>query len=182
MLFIALLVALAAVVFAVVVLAEEWGGATYAIHGFGHLLGNLTLAGVFLSGIIITAVFFVALWLASLSSMMRRRASNRRRAESRAAREEHEGLLTERDRLARELQAERAARANAAGTGAAAAGAAGAGTAGSAGSAGSRTIDLDERERLAHEQAYREAYPTGTYEEGTYDQRAADDAAHRHTV
>jgi len=172
MLFIALLVALAAVVFVVVVLAEDWGGATYAIHGFGHLLGNLTLAGVFLSGIIITAVFFVALWVASLSSMMRRRASNRRRAESRAAREEHEGLLTERDRLARELETERAARANAAG-------AAGAGT------AGPRSIDLDERERLAHEQAYHEPYPAGTYQEGTYDQydqRAADDAAHRHTV
>ena len=67
MLFIGLLIALAAAVFAAVVLAEDWGGATYAIHGFGHVLGNLTLAGIFLSGIIVTAIFFLALWLASVS-------------------------------------------------------------------------------------------------------------------
>lgn len=169
MLFLALLVAVAAVVFAVVVLAEDWGGATYAIHGFGHLLGNLTLAGVFLSGIIITAVFFVALWLASISSMMRHRASHRRRAENRAVREEREGLVTERDRLARELEAERAAHANTA----------------AAAAAAPRPIDLDERERLAREQAY-QPYPAepsqeGAYQQGASDQRAAEDAR-RHTV
>lgn len=114
MLFIGLLIALAAAVFAAVVLAQDWGGTTYAIHGFGHVLGNLTLAQIFLWGIIITAIFFAALWLASLSSMLRRRASARRRAENRAVREERESLLTERDRLARELEAERGARGTAA--------------------------------------------------------------------
>lgn len=113
MLFIGLLIALAAAVFAAVVLAEDWGGATYTIHGFGHVLGNLTLAQIFLSGIILTAIFFMALWLASVSSMLRRRASARRRAEHRAVREEHDNLMAERDRLARELEAERAGRASA---------------------------------------------------------------------
>ena len=155
MLFIGLLIALAAAVFAAVVLAEDWGGATYAIHGFGHVLGNLTLAGIFLSGIIVTAIFFLALWLASVSSIMRRRASNRRRAETRAAREEREGLIGERDRLARELEAERAAH----GTAVTAAD-------GTTATVADRTIDLDERERLA-----------------AYDQRSVvDDESRTHQV
>ncbi len=108
MLIIGLLIALAAAVFAAVLLAEDWGGATYTINGFGRVLGHLTLAEIFLSGIILTAIFFMALWLASVSSKMRRRASARRRAENRAIREEHESTLAERDRLARELDAERA--------------------------------------------------------------------------
>jgi len=110
MLFIGLLIALAAAVFAGVVLAESWGGATYAIHGFGHYLGSLTLAGIFLAGIIITTIFFLALYMASVSGRMRRRASARRRAEQRSMREEHENAIAERDRLARELEAERASR------------------------------------------------------------------------
>jgi len=101
---------LAAAVFAGVVLAESWGGATYAIHGFGHYLGSLTLAGIFLAGIIITTIFFLALYMASVSGRMRRRASARRRAEQRSMREEHENAIAERDRLARELEAERASR------------------------------------------------------------------------
>jgi uncharacterized membrane protein len=165
MLFIGLLIALAAVVFAVVVLAEDWGGATYTIHGFGHVLGHLTLAGIFLCGIIITAIFFAALWMASVSSMMRRRASNRRRAEHRAVRDERESLLDERDRLARELDAERAAHGadNAAYTDREVAGGGGRHA---VRSDGGRTIDLDERERLA-----------------AYDERAAaEDPSRRHTV
>lgn len=110
MLFIGLLIALAAAVFAGVVLAENWGGVTYAIHGFGYHLGSLTLAGIFLAGIIITTIFFVAMYMASVSGRMRRRASARRRAEHRSLREEHENLVAERDRLARELEAERAGR------------------------------------------------------------------------
>jgi uncharacterized membrane protein len=110
MLIIGLLIALAAAVFAGVVLAEDWGGATYAIHGFGHYLGSLTLAGIFLAGIIITTIFFLALYMASVSGRMHRRASARRRAEHRSMREEHENTVAERDRLARELEAERATR------------------------------------------------------------------------
>ena len=116
MLFIGLLIALAAAVFAGVVLAENWGGVTYAIHGFGYHLGSLTLAGIFLAGIIITTIFFVAMYMASVSGRMRRRASARRRAEHRSLREEHENLVAERDRLARELDTERANRSTAAGT------------------------------------------------------------------
>jgi hypothetical protein len=112
MLIIGLLIALAAAIFVAVVLAEDWGGATYTIHGFGHTLGNLTLAEIFLSGIIITAIFFAALWLASVSNRMRRRASARRRAETRSMREEHENAIADRDRLARELEAERASHAS----------------------------------------------------------------------
>jgi hypothetical protein len=166
MLFIGLLIALAAVVFAVVVLAEDWGGATYTIHGFGHVLGHLTLAGVFLCGIILTAIFFAALWMASVSGRMRHRASTRRRAENRAMRGERESLIDERDRLARELEAERAARgtdrdaayvddsAPRRGVGRHA-----------VGSDTRRTIDLDERERLANDE-----------------RAAADDPSPRHTV
>jgi hypothetical protein len=110
MLFIGLLIALAAGVFAGVVLAQNWGGASHTIHGFGATLGSLTLAEIFLAGIILTAIFFLALWLASTSARMRRRASARRRAEHRSVREEHEAALADRDRLARELEAERARR------------------------------------------------------------------------
>ncbi len=110
MLIIGLLIALAAAVFAGVVLAEDWGGATYAIHGFGYNLGSLTLAGIFLAGIIITAIFFLALYMASVSGRMHRRASARRRAEHRSLREEHDSTVAERDRLARELEDERARR------------------------------------------------------------------------
>lgn len=118
MLFIGLLIAVAAAVFAGVVLAQNWGGTSHSIDGFGATLGSLTLAEIFLAGIILTAIFFLALWLASTSARMRRRASARRRAEHRSVREEHEAALADRDRLARELEAERASR-----------GAAGAGTA-----------------------------------------------------
>lgn len=107
MLLIGLLIALAAAVFAGVLLAQDWGGASYAINGFGHHLGNLTLAGIFLAGIIITTIFFFALYMASVSGRMRRRASARRRAEHRSLREDHENVVAERDRLARELDAQR---------------------------------------------------------------------------
>jgi len=112
MLIVGLLIAIAAVVFAVVVLTEDWGGATYAIHGFGHVLGHLTLAGIFLSGVILTAAFFFGLWLASVSGLMRRRASRRRRAETRATREQYDAIAADRDRLARDLETERATHAN----------------------------------------------------------------------
>lgn len=115
MLFIGLLIAVAAAVFAGVVLAQNWGGTSHSIDGFGATLGSLTLAEIFLAGIILTTIFFLALWLASTSARMRRRASARRRAEHRSVREEHEAALADRDRLARELEAERARR-GAAGT------------------------------------------------------------------
>ena len=108
MIFLGLLIALAAAAFSAVVLAQNWGGATHTIHGFGATLGSLTLAEIFLAGIILTAIFFLALWLASLSTRMRRRASMRRREETRSVHEEREGLVADRDRLARELEAERA--------------------------------------------------------------------------
>ena len=108
MIFLGLLIALAAAAFGAVVLTQNWGGATHTIHGFGATLGSLTLAEIFLAGIILTAIFFLALWLAGLSTRMRRRASIRRREETRSVREEREGLVADRDRLARELEAERA--------------------------------------------------------------------------
>ena len=110
MLIIGLLIAAAAAAFAAVVLSENWGGATYAVHGFGHNLGSYTLSWIFLAGIILTAIFFFAMWVAGASTRMRRRASMRRRAETRAMREEHEAALADRDRLARELETERAGR------------------------------------------------------------------------
>lgn len=110
MLIIGLLIAAAAAAFAAVVLSENWGGAVYTVHGFGHTLGSLTLSWIFLCGIIIAAIFFFAMWMASASTRMRHRASMRRRAETRAIREEHEAALADRDRLARELEAERAGR------------------------------------------------------------------------
>jgi len=109
MLLIGLLIVVAAAAFAGVLVSENWGGSTYAIKGFGHVLGHYTLAQIFLSGIVLTAIFFFGLWAASVSTRLRRRASSRRRAESRAAREEHDELVAERDKLARDLEAQRAA-------------------------------------------------------------------------
>ena len=105
MLLIGLLILVAAAVFAGVLISENWGGGTFAIKGFGHVLGHYTLAQIFISGIVLTAIFFLGLWAASVSTRIRRRASSRRRAESRTAREEHDELVAERDRLARELAA-----------------------------------------------------------------------------
>ena len=109
MLILGLLIVVAAAAFAGVVVSENWGGGTYAVKGFGHVLGHYTLAQIFLSAVVITAIFFFGLWAASVSTRLRRRASSRRRAESRAAREEHDELVAERDKLARELAAQRAA-------------------------------------------------------------------------
>jgi uncharacterized membrane protein len=112
MLLIGLLIAVAVVVFVGVVLAENWGGSTFTVDGFGRVLGHLTLAEIFLAGVVLTALFFVALWMMSISSRLRRRASSRRRAETRAAREEHDSLVAERDRLSTELEAARVGRAD----------------------------------------------------------------------
>jgi uncharacterized membrane protein len=109
MLLIGLLILVAAAAFAGVLISENWGGGTFAIKGFGHVLGHYTLAQIFISGIVLTAIFFFGLWAASVSTRLRRRASGRRRAENRAAREEHDELVAERDKLARELAAQRAA-------------------------------------------------------------------------
>jgi uncharacterized membrane protein len=109
MLLIGLLIVVAAAAFAGAVVSENWGGNTYTVHGFGHVLGHLTLAEIFLSAVILTTIFFLGLWVASVSSRIRRRTSSRRRAEARATREERDALLAERDRLARELDTERAA-------------------------------------------------------------------------
>jgi uncharacterized membrane protein len=105
MLLIGLLILVAAAAFAGVLISENWGGGTFAIKGFGHVLGHYTLAQIFISGIVLTTIFFFGLWAASVSTRIRRRASSRRRAESRAAREEHDELVAERDKLARELAA-----------------------------------------------------------------------------
>jgi len=109
MLIIGLLIVVAAAAFAGVVVSENWGGGTYAVKGFGHVLGHYTLAQIFLSAAALTAIFFFGLWAASVSTRLRRRASSRRRAENRAAREEHDELVAERDKLARELAAQQAA-------------------------------------------------------------------------
>ena len=109
MLIIGLLIVVTAAALAGVVVSENWGGGTYAVKGFGHVLGHYTLAQIFLSAVVLTTIFFFGLWAASVSTRLRRRASSRRRAESRAAREEHDELVAERDRLARELAAQRAA-------------------------------------------------------------------------
>jgi uncharacterized membrane protein len=109
MLIIGLLIVVAAAAFAGVVVSENWGGSTYAVKGFGHVLGHYTLAQIFLSAVVVTAIFFFGLWAASVSTRLRRRASSRRRAENRAAREEHDELVAERDNLARQLAAQRAA-------------------------------------------------------------------------
>lgn len=105
MLLIGLLILVAAAAFAGVLISENWGGGTFAIKGFGHVLGHYTLAQIFISGIVLTAIFFFGLWAASVSTRLRRRASSRRRAENRATREEHDELVAERDKLARELAA-----------------------------------------------------------------------------
>lgn len=108
MLIIGLLIVVAAAAFAGVVVSENWGGPTYTVKGFGHVLGHYTLAQIFLSAVVLTAIFCFGLWAASVSTRLRRRASSRRRAENRAAREEHDGLVAERDKLARDLAAQRA--------------------------------------------------------------------------
>jgi uncharacterized membrane protein len=110
MFLIGLLIMVAVAVFVGFVISDNWGGATSSISGFGHTLGHLTLAGIFIAGIASAAVFFIALWLVTVSSRMRRRASKSRRAETRAAREERDALQVERDRLSTELEAERASR------------------------------------------------------------------------
>jgi hypothetical protein len=109
MLLIGLLIMAAAAVFAGVLLSENWGGTTYQVDGFGHVLGHLTLAEIFIAGLALMAIFVLGVWSVSVSSRMRKRASGRRRAENRAAREERDALLAERDRLAKELAATRAA-------------------------------------------------------------------------
>jgi hypothetical protein len=104
MLILGFLIVVAVAVFAGVVLSDNWGGSTVSINGFGHVLGHLTMAEIFLSGVVLTAIFFIGAWLIMLSSRMRRRASRSRRAETRAARQEREEMAAERDRLARELE------------------------------------------------------------------------------
>ena len=104
MLILGFLIVVAVAVFAGVVLSDNWGGSTVSITGFGHTLGHLTMAEIFLSGVVLTAIFFVGAWLIMLSSRMRRRASRSRRAETRAARQEREEIAAERDRLAGELE------------------------------------------------------------------------------
>ena len=104
MLILGFLIVVAVAVFAGVVLSDNWGGSTVSIAGFGHTLGHLTMAEIFLSGVVLTAIFFVGAWLIMLSSRMRRRASRSRRAETRAARQEREEIAAERDRLAGELE------------------------------------------------------------------------------
>ena len=108
MLILGFLIVVAVAVFAGVVLSDNWGGSTTSIAGFGHVLGHLTMAEVFLSGVVLTAIFFVGAWLIMLSSRMRRRASRTRRAETRVARQEREEIAAERDRLAGELEKARA--------------------------------------------------------------------------
>jgi len=109
MLLIGLLIMAAAAVFAGVLLSENWGGTTYQVDGFGHVLGHLTLAEIFIAGLALMVIFVLGVWSVSVSSRIRKRASGRRRAETRAAREERDALLADRDRLANELAASRKA-------------------------------------------------------------------------
>jgi hypothetical protein len=109
MLIIGLLIVVAAAVFGAVELAQNWGGPTYTIHGFGQTLGHFTLAEIFLAGIVLTAIFFVGLWIAAVSSRIRRRAAQQRRVEARDAKADREAAIADRDRLATALQRERAA-------------------------------------------------------------------------
>src|SRR5664279_2209038 len=109
MLLIGLLIMAAAAVFAGVLLSENWGGTTYQVDGFGHVLGHLTLAEIFIAGLALMVIFVLGVWSVSVSSRIRKRASGRRRAETRAAREERDALLADRDRLASELAASRKA-------------------------------------------------------------------------
>ena len=103
---IGLLVAAAAAVFVAVVTIEDWGGPAYTIHGFGHVLGHLTLAEVFIAGLGISAIFFLALWFAGYMNSVQRRRSAQRRAEARALRENYDAVRADRDRLAREAAAQ----------------------------------------------------------------------------
>jgi hypothetical protein len=103
---IGLLVAAAAAVFVAVVTIEDWGGPAYSIHGFGHVLGHLTLAEVFVAGLGISAIFFIALWFAGFMNSVHRRRSAQRRAEARALRENYDAVRADRDRLAREVAAQ----------------------------------------------------------------------------
>jgi uncharacterized membrane protein len=109
MLIIGLLIVVAAAVFGAVEIAQNWGGPTYTVKGFGQTLGHFTLAEIFLAGIVLAAIFFVGLWLAAVSSRLRRRAAQQRRAEARDAQADREAAIADRDRLAGALQRERAA-------------------------------------------------------------------------
>lgn len=108
MLIIGLLIVIAAVVVGAVEIAQNWGGPTYTIHGFGQT-GHFTLAEIFIAGIVLAAIFFVGMWLTAVSSRMRRRAAQQRRVEARDAKADREAAIADRDRLASALQRERAA-------------------------------------------------------------------------
>jgi FtsZ-interacting cell division protein ZipA len=108
MLIIGLLIVIAAVVFGAVEIAQNWGGPTYPIHVFGQT-GHFTLAEIFIAGIVLAAIFFVGLWIAAVSSRIRRRAAQQRRIEARDAKADREAAIADRDRLATALQRERAA-------------------------------------------------------------------------
>ncbi len=110
MLIIGLLIAAAAAVFSVVEIVQNSGGTTSTIHGFGQILGHFTSAEIFLAGIATTVIFFLGYWVLSVSSRIRRRASQKRRAENRATREERDAVIAERDWLAKALETERSAR------------------------------------------------------------------------
>jgi hypothetical protein len=109
MLIIGLLIVIAAVVFGAVEVSQNWGGSTFAVKGFGHTLGHVTLAEIFLAGVVLAAVFFLGLWIAAVSSRVRRRAAQQRKIEARDARADREAAIADRDRLAGALQRERAA-------------------------------------------------------------------------
>jgi hypothetical protein len=98
MLIIGLLIVIAAVVVGAVEIAQNWGGPTYTIHGFGQT-GHFTLAEIFIAG----------MWLTAVSSRLRRRAAQQRRVEARDAKADREAAIADRDRLASALQRERAA-------------------------------------------------------------------------
>jgi uncharacterized membrane protein len=109
MLLIGLLIVIAAVVFGAVEVAQNWGGTTYTVKGFGNTLGHFTLAEIFLAGIVLAAIFFVGLWMVSVSSRVRRRAAQQRKIEARDAAADREAAIADRDRLAGALQRERTA-------------------------------------------------------------------------
>jgi hypothetical protein len=108
MLIIGLLIVIAAVVFGAVEIAQNWGGPTYTVHGFGQT-GHFTLAEIFIAGLVLAAIFFVGLWMTAVSSRLRRRAAQQRRVEARDANADREAAIADRDRLASALQRERAA-------------------------------------------------------------------------
>jgi hypothetical protein len=109
MLIIGLLIVIAAVVFGAVEVSQNWGGSTFAVKGFGQTLGHFTLAEIFIAGLALAAVFFVGVWIAAVSSRVRRRAAQQRKIEARDARADREAAIADRDRLAGALQRERAA-------------------------------------------------------------------------